>query len=264
MITDPLKSVIDFAFYRDVPKKSLGATFGYIAYLGLIYSVVVVIALFVHLRPKIQEAVDWASTEVPEMTLADGKLSSSAQGLTVVRHPKAEELTVIIDTDRTTAVTPAEMHERKALAYLTQNAIYVVRGGSAGARMEAYDLSKAQNEKPVSINAEFYQSLGSVLTTILYPAALLTSWLIFLLWKHAAALIYSLVALLINAGVGGRLEFSELYKLAVYAQTPVIVLQMVTLLLLKPIPYFRVLAFIVVGVYLWQAIRQHVPPPDAV
>jgi len=42
-----------------------------------------------------------------------------------------------------------------------------------------------------------------------------------------------------------------------------IVLQMITLLLLKPIPYFRVLAFIVVGVYLWQAIRQHTPPPVA-
>lgn len=258
MIADPLKSVVDFSFYRDIPKKSLGATVGYIAYLGLIYSCAVVLSLVIHFKPRVEESVEWASQNIPPMTLMDGKLTSSRRGETVVRHPSVPEMVVVIDTDRTSAVTPAEMAERKAFAFLTQNTIFVYNNE----RMEAYDISKAQNKEPVEIDGEFYQSIGSIMNMVLFPAAFATSWFIFFIWKHAAALIYTLLALLINAGVGGGLEFQDLYKIAVYAQTPVVVLQMVALVLLKSIPFFQLLAVIVVGVYLWQGIRQNRVKPD--
>jgi hypothetical protein len=260
MITDPLKSVVDFTFYRDVPKKSFGQVTGYIAYLGLIYSCVVVVALFVHFRPRINQAVDWASNSFPELTLENGELSSGANGRTLIRHPEADALAVMIDTDRSEAVTPAEMREQKLISYITRDTIYVIDNNNT---MKVYDLSKAQNEKPVKIDDAFFKSLGLIMSAVLYPVSFVTAFLIFMIWKHLAALVYSLMALLINAAMGAGQEPPDLYKIAAYAQTPVIVLQMVGLVLLKPIPLFRVLAFLVVGAYLWQAIRQLKPADDS-
>ena len=60
MITDPLKSVVDFSFYRDIPKKSIGATVGYIAYLGLISSCAGVLSLVIHFQPRVEENLEWA------------------------------------------------------------------------------------------------------------------------------------------------------------------------------------------------------------
>ena len=67
---------------------------------------------------------------------------------------------------------------------------------------------------------------------------------------------YALVALLLNALLSAGLEFPALYRVSVYAQTPVIVLQAAALFLPAPIPYFGLLSLLVGGLYLWQAIRQ--------
>lgn len=259
MILDPVNSIVNFPFYREVPKKSGGAIFGYIAYLGFLYSLTVVLALFVHMRPKLAETIDWLKDSVPKMTLANGRLTSEARGPVSLVHPSLEEIKVIIDTDRTAAVTPAEMTRRKAVAYFTSNTIYIL----SGTKMEAYDLTKAENKEPVVIDGKFYEMIGSVMSVILYPIAFFTTFLVFLVWKSMAALIYSILALIINALCSGGLKFGDLFKISVYAQTPIVALQMLTLVLMKPIPLFRILAFILVGVYLWQAIRQQQAPPAA-
>lgn len=259
MLGDPVKCIADFSFYKEIPKKTLRQTAGYLAYLGLIYAAAVMVALTIHLRPKIKEAVNWASETIPPMTLAEGRLKSSVPGPTTVRHPASENLGVVIDTDRAEPVTMAEMAERKVLAYLTGDKIYIVDNRA----MKVYDLSKAKNENPVEIDRKFYESIGSVLTLVLYPAAFAVSWLVFFFWKHLSAGVYTLLALLINAGIGGGQEAEDLYKLSVYAQTPVVALQMAALIALKPIPLFGVLAFLVVGVYQWQGIKQLQPADDA-
>lgn len=256
MILDPFKSIASFSFYREVPRKSFGATAGYIAWLGVLYSMAVMAAIFVHLRPRIHEAVAWASESVPRLVLADGQLTSSLPGPIELRHPAWEGLAIVVDTGRTAAVTPAEMSERRLAAYITRDAAYVMTQN----RLETYDLSKAKNEKPVVIDDEFFQLMGRMLSTALYPIAFVTTFLAFFVWKHLAALIYAVMGLLINAFQSGGLQFPELYKLSVYAQTPVVALQAAALLTMKPIPFFSLLAFGVVGVYLWQAIRQQQPP----
>lgn len=260
MITDPIKSVTDFTFYHDVPKKTFGQTAAYVAYLGLIYSCVVVAALFLHFRPRINQAVDWASSSFPELTLENGELTSKTNERKLIRHPDAESLAVMIDTDRSEAVTPAEMSEQKLISYVTRDAIYVIDNNNT---MKVYDLSKAQNEKPVKIDAQFFKTLGSIMSAVLYPVSFVTAFLIFFVWKHLAALVYSLVAVLINAGLGAGQEFHDLLKISIYAQTPVVILQMAGLIFLKPIPQFRILAFLVVGAYLWQAIKQLQPADDS-
>lgn len=254
MLADPVRSVADFSFYREVPGKTVGATIGYIMYLGLLFALCACLWAFLHLRPRVDELTAWLGKEVPRLTLENGRLRSAAEGPVTVRHPETEELVIVIDTGRESAVTPAEMKEREALVYLTQGACFVFN--KLNGEMKAYDFAAQKIEKPVEIGPEFYAMLGKSLVLVAYPALFLGTLFIFPLWKHAAAFIYSLVALLVNAFVTGGLEYPALYRLSVYAQTPVIVLQMLTIVLERRIPYFRLLAFLLVGVYLWQGIRQ--------
>jgi hypothetical protein len=75
------------------------------------------------------------------------------------------------------------------------------------------------------------------------------------------------LALLINAALSAGLEYPSLYKFSVYAQTPIILLQTVALFVPLALPVLvRLLASVaIVGVYLWQAIRQHSnPDPTAI
>ncbi|MFA6029747.1 MAG: DUF1189 family protein [Elusimicrobiota bacterium] len=259
MILDPVRSLVDFPFYREVPKKSIAETVGYLAYIGLVFALLSLIALYARVGPRIDEGAEWAAVNIPTMTLEKGKLSSALPGPVRIQHPASERLAFVIDTTRTTPVAPAELAASTASAFVTQNTVYVLNND----KMEAYDLGRAQNAEPVKLDAAFYRNAAAVLKKVLYPIAFFTTWLVFFVWKHLSALVYSLLGLLISAGLKAELEHGPLYRAAVYAQTPVIVLQAVMLFLPRPIPYFGLLSLILVGVYLWQAIRQMRPAPAA-
>lgn len=259
MISDIGRSVGDFSFYKEVPKKTVWATVAYLTLLGGLFSVAVTIAVYQNVRPRILQAAEWAATTMPVLTLADGKLSSAAPGPLEIRHPDVQQAGLMVDTLRTEAVTPAEMSQKKLIAYLTADAVYVLTPD----RLETYALAQTKGKESLVVDAEFYRTISGILLKVLYPIAFLTSWATFLIWKHVAAVLYTLVGMLVNAVVDGGHEPPTLYRMAVYAQTPVIVLQTAALFLPRPIPLFPVLALLVVTAYLWQAIRHAEPPATA-
>jgi hypothetical protein len=218
------------------------------------------IAVHLHLRPLIEDGVDWLATSVPVLTLADGKISCATPGPIELRPPRLPNMLLVIDTQRTTAVSPSEMTERRIQAYLTQNTAYIYNPSNR--RVEAYDLATAKPPAPMVIDGPFYRRIGKLFTKTLYPATLAIAWFFLFVTGHFWALVYSLVALLVNAFMGARQPYSSLYKIAVYAQTPVVILQFLTLVLWKPIPYYRLLALVVVVIYLCMAIRQTQPAED--
>lgn len=254
MLLDPLRAVLDFRFYREVPRKSGIATVGYIGLLGLVYALAMLLAVHMHLRPLIDESVSWLATSVPVLTLADGKLSCATPGPLEIRPPRMANMLLVIDTDRVAAVSPSEMTERKIQAYLTQNTAYIYNPSNK--RVEAYDLGAAKPPAPLVIDGPFYRRIGKLFTSALYPATLAIAFFFFFFAGHFWALVYSLVALLFNAFMGAGLPYSSLYKISVYAQTPVVILQVLMLALWKPIPHYRLLALVIVGIYLSLAIRQ--------
>lgn len=258
MITDIGRSVVDFSFYKEVPKKSIWATVAYLTLLGGLFSLAVTAAVYQNVRPRILSAAEWAATTMPTLTLADGKLSSTAPGALEVRHPDVPQAGLMVDTQRAEPVTPAEMSQKKLIAYLTADAVYVLTAD----RLETYALAQTKGKESLVVDGPFYRQLAGILLKVLYPIAFLTSWTTFLIWKHVAAVIYTLVGLLVNAVTDGGHEFPALYRMAVYAQTPVVILQTAALFLARPIPLFPVLALLVVTAYLWQAIR-HAEPPAA-
>ncbi len=265
MLAAPLRAVGDLTFYREATSKSPQWLFGYVVYLGFVFSLLATVAMAMRVGPLIQETVAWASASIPSITFHRGKVSVQTPGPIRIEHPKAPGMAIAIDTNRTTAVTAQEMQDQKVAVFLTQSTLYLwPRPDSA--RIEQYDLSKIVGApaEPTVLDANFYRAVGDSLPKILYPLTFFLAWLVFVVWKLAVSLIYGVLAVLINALMSAGLEFPQLWRLALVAQTPVVLLQMAQLFLPSPIPLFGLIALIVIGVYLWQGIKQNqtLPAPS--
>ncbi|MBI4345365.1 MAG: DUF1189 family protein [Elusimicrobia bacterium] len=263
MLLAPLRAVGDLPFYRGVAARNPPWLIGYLTYLGFLFSIAATVSMALKVTPILTETVDWAAGAIPQITFSGGKVSTASPEPVRVEHPRMPEIAIVIDTHRTTTVTAQEMRDQKLAVYLTQNALYLAPRPD---KIESYDLSKIAGapQQPTVLDAAFFRTVGQALPKILYPLTFFLSWTIFLLWKLFASLVYGVVALLINAGIGGGLEFPQLWRIALVAQTPVVFLQMAQMFLPQPIPLFGVIAWIVVGVYLWQGIKQNAPAAPAV
>lgn len=254
MILDPAYSVAHFPFYRRASGLPLRRAFLYLAYLGLLFATALTAVAHRKLQPLLRESVDWAAASIPPVTISGGRASSPAPGPVTLRHPRFPRAAFVVDTNRVAPPTLRELQDLRVYAYLTRDALYLL---SAPDRLDAYPLAGSKGQEPVVLDGARLRKAAAFLRALLYPALWLGAFLLFFLWKSAAALLYSLPALLLNALLETRLDYQALFKLAVYAQTPVVLLQGAMLFLPKPIPYFGVLALLIVAAYLWQALRLH-------
>ena len=261
MLMDPVYSVIRIPFYRDVPRRSMVKTAGHLLYLAFLFSLVLTAFLYYKLNPLIHESADWLANSMPAISFADGKATSTLTTPLILRHPRDQRLGILIDTNRTTPVTYEELFNQHILFCLTQNAVYYLNPEKG--TLEQNTLANVNNKKPFTLSSDFYQKLAETMTKMMYPIMLPAFWIIFFAWFIFTAVFYSLVGLGINAAISGGLEYDSLYKLAVYAQTPSILLQMI--LLPRPLPAGAkfLLYLLVTSVYLWQAIRQNAPQAPA-
>lgn len=254
MLLDPLNSIAKFPFYKGVPGRSGLRISLYILYLGLLFSITATTALVLRLGPLIRESAEWAAATVPPITFVNGKVSMEQTAPRRFQHPSIPGFAFIVDTTRTTPVTLQEMEDQKVVAWLAQSTLFLREAANS---VKAEDLSKAAAPKPLVIDKNFYLELGSLVPKILYPVSFVTTWGVFFFWKLASAALYGLIGLLISGVLAAGLEYPDLFKLAVYAQTPVILLQALQLFLPKPIPFFWVIGFLVASVWLWQAVKQN-------
>lgn len=259
MILDPINSITSVAFYRKVAKQSAGRSLVYLGYLALLFAVAATWAVKVRVMPVVAETFDWLEKTMPPLTFSGGKLSTPLQAPLTVRHPKMASVGVIIDSNRTEPVTPQMLEQNNVVGYLTGNALYVIR--SPG-QLEVYDFSKtaaAGGSKPTVIDGEFYRNAAKLCGTIIYPSAAAASFLFFLAWKLLSSLIYSMVAMMINASTEAKLAYAPLFNISVYAQTLITVIQAMLLFIPGQVPMFSLAALIITGVYLWLAIKTNGP-----
>jgi hypothetical protein len=257
MILDPVNSITSINFYKKVAGQSLGRTFLYLTYLGFLFSIVFLVFLKARVWPALDATFQWLETSVPTITYSKGRLSTPTNEKVTVRHPKINEVAFTIDTGRAEPVTSQMMADEKVTAYVTSNALYVVQPGG---RIEAYDFSKVPSAETKVLDARFYSELARDLRLILYPLGFLAAFMLFAVWKLTAALFYSLFALLINGLAEAGLAYKTLFILSVYAQTLVVTVQCILLLIPAQVPQFTLLAAIATSAYLWLAIKKNAPP----
>jgi len=262
MILDPINSITSINFYKKVAGQTLGRTLLYLTYLGVLFSLVFLVFLKMRVWPSLEGTFQWLETSVPAITYSKGRLSTPTNEKVTVRHPKINEVAFTIDTNRAEPVTTQMMADEKVSAYVTSNALYILQPGG---KVEAYDFSKVPSAETRVFDAKFYQELARDLRLVLYPLGLLAAFTLFAAWKLVATLFYSLIALLIN-GIGeSGLAYKALFNLSVYAQTLVIAVQCILLLIPAQVPQFTLLAAVATTAYLWLAIKKNSPPqPQAV
>ena len=257
MIFDPINSITSVDFYKKVAKQTVTRSFLYLAYLSAIFSLAATIALKVKVGPVIDETFQWLEREVPTMTFADGKLTTTLPASSTIRHPKYSEIAVTIDTARVEPVTPDILERNKVVAYVTGTAMYLMeRPGE----MKTFDFRTGGASRPVVIDAAFYRSAAQVMGRLLYPLSLIITFLLFMFWKSLASLAYSSLALALNAAVQASLPYRELFNIAVHAQTLIIAIQIVFLFMPTGIPLSALVAVGSTAVYVWLAIKRTMEP----
>ena len=261
MILDPVNSVASLDFYKKVAGQSFWRSLLYLCHLGGLFAVLCTFAIKLKVGPIIDETFNWLARSVPTMTYANGRVTSSSPGPLKLQHPRMPEIAVMIDTTRTDAVTPQQLEEAKVMAFLSASAFYLRHQSG---KVEVYDLSKTPSgTRPLTIDPAFFRTANTLMSRVLYPLALVITFGVFLIWKLLSSLIYSVVALLINAIGAGGLAYSELFNIAVYAQTLVVFLQILALFLPFTIPALPLLSILITSVYLWLAVKRQSPssPP---
>jgi len=254
LLLDPVNSITSVSFYKKVANQKASRTALYLVYLGVLFSLAITVAAKMRLGPALEETFAWLEQSMPTLTYANGKITSALTAPLTLRHPRYAEIAMTIDTTRIDPVTPQMMDDQKVIGYLTTDKLYFMEQPG---RIQIYDLAKAANglDKPVSVDAAFYRRVEDTLSRALYPFVLVFTFLAFLIWKSAAALFYSLPALIANSSLNAALPYSTLYTIALYAQTLLTVLQI--MLAFKPIdiPYFPILGFAATTIYIWLAVK---------
>lgn len=260
MILDPINSVASIDFYKKISGQSLGRSFLYVCYIAALFSIIGTFALKIKIGPVIDETFQWLERAMPPLTYQDGKVTSTLTAPLKLQHPRLPEVSLMIDTSRVDAVTPRQMEEAKALAFLTSSAFYLRQQNG---KLEVYDLSKSPTgAKPIQIDSAFFQNADLIMSRVLYPVALAIFFALFLAWKGFASIAYSLVALLINALANGGLGYAPLLTIAIYAQTLAVGFQAVSLFLPFGIPGFSLICLLITSFYIWLAVKRHSPSPS--
>ncbi len=252
MIQDLLGSIASSQAYRRFAQEKAGRTALYLFFLSLIFTVGGSIAVQMRMGPVVDETFAWLAAEVPTLTFNAGKVTSSETAPKRLVHPKAPEVAVMIDTARVEPVTLQVMQDAKVLAYLTNNALYIEQQTG---RIEIYDLAKAAVEKPVVVDAKFFNEAAGALKRVVYPLAILTVFAFAAAWTAFAGLLYALLGLLLNNMAGGALGFGALYQLAIHAQTAALLVRIVLAFLPFTVPLSGLLTMFITSVYLWMAVR---------
>jgi hypothetical protein len=264
MILDPINAVTSIEFYKKVARQSLGRSLGYLAYLSLLFSTTVVIALKMHGQPVIQETFLWLKTGMPVITIFNGTISADSEQAVTLRHPSIDEIGVAIDTRREEPVTISMLEKDNLFAFVAKNGVYMKKGPG---QLEFHDLSRAAakpGDKPIVIDADFYEKASLLVFRIIYPATFVIVFFVFFIWKSAATGLYSVMALLINSMTKAGLEYKPLLNITLYAQTLLITLQAIFLFMPVSMPASGLLATLLTSVYLWLAIeRNAAPAPQA-
>lgn len=260
MLQDLLGSVASTAAYRRFAVQKASRTMLYLAFLSLVFTAAGTVALRLRLGPVVDETFAWLENSVPALTFSKGAVSSAAPGPTRIAHPRAPEVAILIDTTRTAPVSVADLEEAKVLAYLTANALYMEKEKGS---VTSYDLSKAAMERPVTVDAAFYREAAKALKTVVYPATVVSLFLMFAAWTALCGLLYALLGLLFNSLAGGALTFGQLFQLGVHAQTASTLLRAVIAFLPFAIPAAGLATLLVTTGYLWLGVRAVARPDTA-
>lgn len=209
-------------FYKDVGDNWHGTGFGYLFGLLFLCTLVVSIVLNMHLQSIITTWEQSSFQQIPTMHFKDGTMQTDSQGVQVINTPAGEPFVVVDTVGKYT-----KEHMPNAPVLMTSTAAYV---SSTDGSVKEYSYKELGS---MDISAD---SVTKVVHATKY-------WLIFLLvagilisvyvYRILLSLIYALLGEIVRMACKWHLPYLSLLRVTVVAQTPVLLLG--TLVLVVPV-----------------------------
>ncbi len=248
----PFLALFSVAFYKQRLVTPLRTGFLYLLYLSFLLSIFATARIRIQLLPVANEFVDWLRQSLPEITVTAQGIQTKTQEPILLTHPQWGPL-IYLDP---TKDAPQSGDFEKALVTLTRRK--VAYRSPEGGEVRIQDLlpqgpQRGQQDFLVTGEgiAKLWRGLAPWLTAIFFVSSLAAIYL----WKLAASLGYSLVALILNLFRREKLSYKALIHFSIYTLTPVAFLQIIASLFPAwPIPLNFITALLVTGIYLSLAI----------
>lgn len=219
-------SFLDFDTYREISGQKGGRTFRYFILLFTLVFLIGSIRLAVEFNIGMSGIISSVKNEVPEFRLANGELTVEGEQPIVIDGDNRTAL--IVDT---TGKTDESVLDNYAEGVFISKDKLVNKQNLQRKEIKFADLKNFTFDK---------QQLVSYLPMLKWFMVVLGAlfYVIKLVWVLVTTVFLALIGLAINSGMKGKLEFGNLWNIAVYAFTLPWLLEMVKNLVYPTIPIF--------------------------
>lgn len=225
--------------YREVGKSWGGRIFGYLILLELFCWVFLAAEMHQSLNAWVDAKAPAVIDQIPTITIENGKVRTDVEEPYFIRNPWEPDARPMFIIDTTGTYTELGDHAEAGL--LTKDRAYVRQSSSLN-EVRMYDLSTVQN---FTLNAEIARSWMDRVAGLVFWVMLPLCTIGAFLWRLLLGLWYGLLGLIINGFLAEKSDFGTIYRTALMAMTPAILLGLVKSLTDVHIPFFWFISFLV-------------------
>ena len=256
----PLLSLFSLKFYRGVLAWNVRKGLAYLAYMSLLFALVLSWLVKTVVVPQGDQFVDWLKGNMPVL-IWNGEILAMKEGTAKeMVHPKYGPL---IKFDMTRTEFTDQVLGEFSLGVTPAKAF--VRQGSEILKEYNWARSPDQKKGTVEITPELLGKVYVQLKARISRVMIFVLWISVIFWNLVGALFYSWLGLLINwTRRGDKLLYSQLFNIAICAMTPVLVIDSLQLAIpaLGRLPFGLVGSLVLTNAYLFFAIRGTDTPPE--
>lgn len=245
-------SVYDFKSYPGFRRNNGGKVFLYGLLLTLIYFLLSMVLPVAVTLLGFGGFGNIARETIPDFRLEDGTLWVEEAYDFQQYDSYQGGICMKVDTSRpiTEEITDVDLLAFDRVLILDAEHMIVKAEGSSAIRLSYDDLDLGDWDRD-----SFLEELMPFVPVVLWVSLVLILCM-GLLGFFLGALVAAVMGTIISALMGCRLKFGELYKLAIYARTPALLVEAVYAWVPFAIGYFYVINFGISAVYLWKAIQR--------
>jgi hypothetical protein len=215
IITDVIKCVVNFKFYKTVVARGKGRAFIHLLVITALYAVAFTIFANINFMGQGNRFMDWAQGNLPTIMMQGRTMSTDAQEPFFTTYD-GFNLNFVFSTKQAfgdlTSLTPnTVVFEANRLLFIGDNNTY-----------EEYTFA-SMTELPenlnIAIDAEGWGRIKAVLNKWFVPIVFLLVFIFTLVAYFIAAIIYALIGLVVALIVRTKLAFGALLSIAIYSLT---------------------------------------------
>ena len=221
-LLSPILALFSLKFYRQAQTAPVSRGFLYLGYLSFLLALYGMILFRIQWMPAANEFVDWLKQNLPEMTLTRQGLEMKIAEPRLLTHSRWGAL-IYLDPVKD---SPDSADLEKAVVVITRTKVGYRDPSTEELRIQnIVQQSNAANWRDVSFTQETIGRLWRKLSPWLAAIFFLTSFVGFYLWKLIAALLYSLIGMLLNLFRKTKLRYGSILNVCFFALTPLALLQ---------------------------------------